>query len=85
MPLSIKNRKAETLAAEVAKETGETLTDAVIHALEERLERIRGKRTSPDLVQDILEISKRCASLPNLDKRSPDEILGYDDRTGTFA
>jgi antitoxin VapB len=85
VPLSIKNRKAENLAAEVAKETGETLTDAVIHALEERLERIRGTRTSPDLVCDILEISKRCAALPNLDKRSSDEILNYDDRTGTFA
>ena len=43
MALSIKNRKAEVLAAEVARETGETRTDAVIHALEERLARLRGR------------------------------------------
>ena len=83
MALSIKNRKAEQLAAEVAKETGENLTDAVIHALEERLERLRGKRTAPDLLQDILAISRRCAALPNKDKRLADEILGYNE-TGTF-
>lgn len=83
MALSIKNRKAEILAAEVAKETGENLTDAVIRSLEERLERIRGKRTAPDILQDILEISRRCSRLPDKDKRSADEILGYDD-TGTF-
>lgn len=83
MPLSIKNKKAEILAAEVSKETGESLTDAVIHALEERLERIRGTRNAPDLVQDILEISRRCSRLPDKDKRSADVILGYD-KNGTF-
>jgi antitoxin VapB len=83
MPLSIKNKKAEVLAAEVAKETGESLTDAVIHALEERLERIRGNRTAPDLLQDILAISKRCSRLPDKDSRSAEEVLGYDEK-GTF-
>lgn len=83
MPLSIKNKKAEILAAEVAKETGESLTDAVIHALEERLERIRGTRQVPDLVEDILDISRRCSRLPDKDMRSADEILGYDEN-GTF-
>ena len=27
---------------------------------------------------EIIKISKRCASLPDRDKRSADEILGYD-------
>jgi len=27
----------------------------------------------------IMQISKRCASLPELDHRSDDEILGYED------
>lgn len=83
MPISIKNQKAEALANEVAKETGETLTQAVIHALEERLQKVRGKRTVEDLTETILKISKRCQSLPDLDTRSPEEILGYND-TGTF-
>lgn len=29
--------------------------------------------------QAIMQISKRCASLPELDHRSSDEILGYED------
>jgi hypothetical protein len=29
--------------------------------------------------QAIMQISKRCASLPELDHRSSDEILGYAD------
>lgn len=36
MGLSIKNPKAEKLAREVAREAGESITEALIHALEER-------------------------------------------------
>ena len=78
MPLSIKNPRAEQLALEVARETGETMTQAVISALEERLERIKGRRTAPHLVDVIQEISKRCSSLPDQDNRSARQILGYD-------
>jgi len=86
MALSIKNEQAERLAEEVARETGETKTQAVIRALEERLLRLRGARTAPDLVETLLAIGRRCAALPDLeplDARSPDEILGYD-AEGTF-
>ena len=31
------------------------------------------------LKERLLTIAKRCASLPLLDRRTPDEILGYDD------
>lgn len=63
---------------EVARETGETMTLAVIRALEERLERIRGRRTAPHLREIIMTISERCRSLPDQDTRSPEQILGYD-------
>ncbi len=79
MALSIRNPKAEQLAREVAAETGETLTQAVIRALEERLQRLKGRRRPADLVEEILRISRRCSSLPDMDKRSPEEILGYDE------
>lgn len=79
MALSIKNEKAELLARQVARETGESLTAAVLHSLEERLERLKGRRTAPDLVETILSISARCGALPDLDERSPDAILGYDE------
>lgn len=84
MALSIKNPVTERLAREVAAEAGETLTDAVQHSLEERLERLKGRRFAPDLLSTILAISRRCSSLPDLDSRSADEILGYD-AEGTFG
>jgi antitoxin VapB len=80
MALSIKNRKAELLAAEVARETGETRTDAVIHALEERLARLRGRKASVGDLSVLRQIAAHCAALPDLDPRTPDEILGYDER-----
>ncbi len=84
MALSIKNEKAERLAREVARETGESLTSAVLHALEERLERLKGRRTAPALEETILSISAHCSALPDLDDRSPEAILGYDEH-GAFG
>lgn len=78
MALSIRNPRAEQLVREVAAESGENLTQAIIHALEERLDRIRGRRTISDTAQEIMKISKRCSSLPDQDQRTPEEILGYD-------
>jgi antitoxin VapB len=82
MALSLKNPAAEKLARQVAAETGESLTDAVIHSLEERLQRLehlKGQQPAPDQVETLLAISRRCSSLPDLDTRDADEILGYDD------
>lgn len=79
MALNIKSAKADRLARTLAARTGETITQAVERALEERLMREEGRRSSPSLEEEILEIARRCASLPDLDTRSPDEILGYDE------
>jgi antitoxin VapB len=79
MPLSIRNPRAAALAREVAGLTGETLTEAVVQALDERLERLRGRRTPADLCREILDIAARCRALPDLDRRTPDQILGYDE------
>ena len=84
MGISLKNDKAEKLARQVAVEAGESLTDAIIHALEERLERLKGRRSVPDLTEAVMAISRRCRSLPDLDTRSADEILGYDEK-GAFG
>ena len=51
--------------------------------MEERLERLKGRRTVPDLVETLMEISRRSSSLPDLDTREADEILGYDEK-GAF-
>lgn len=78
MPLSIKNEETEKLAREVAKESGESLTDAITNALRDRLQRLRGRRQAKNLVQDVNDILHRVDTLPHLDDRSDDEILGYD-------
>ncbi|MFL6201089.1 MAG: type II toxin-antitoxin system VapB family antitoxin [Thermoanaerobaculia bacterium] len=64
----------------MANTTGESLTDALIHSLEERLERLKGRRSAPDLLETLMAVSRRCSSLPDLDTRDADEVLGYDDQ-----
>jgi antitoxin VapB len=79
MVLSIKDPEADRLARAVAAKTGETITQAVVTALRERLAREELKRADgDDLLEEVLEIGRHCASLPVLDARSADEILGYD-------
>jgi antitoxin VapB len=80
VPLSIKDPEADALARSLAKRTGETITQAVITALRERLARERRKdETIEYLVEEIMDIGKHCAALPLLDARSADEIIGYDE------
>ena len=79
MALSIKHPEADRLARELARRTGESLTDAVINALQERLRREQGRTRGPRLRDEIRAIRRRCAALPVLDPRSADEILGYDE------
>ena len=83
MGITIENDRIEKLARQVAAETGESLTEAIGHSLEERLERIMGGRSAPDLVETLNAISRRCSALPDLDTRDPNEILGYD-QNGAF-
>jgi antitoxin VapB len=80
LALSVKDPEADRLAREVAARTGETLTQAIIVALKERLARLRGRSRRRPLRDDLREIAERCAKLPTLDDRSDEEILGYDER-----
>jgi antitoxin VapB len=80
MPLSIKAPEADRLARQLAATTGETITDAVIVAMRERLEREERKKESKRLlIADIMAIADHCASLPVLDSRTEDEIMGWDE------
>ena len=80
MALKIKNRTTAELAATLADLTGETKTQAVTQALRDRLAKIRRQRTGRNLRAELDEIARHCASLPILDSREPDDILGYDER-----
>ncbi len=79
MGISIKNAQTERLARELARETGESLTTAIRRALEERLERVEGRRSPHDKLRLARAALQRVDALPVLDGRSPDEILGYDE------
>ncbi len=80
MALSLKDPETDALARQVAKLTGETLTEAVRTALSERLARERLKRGKPaDLIARVETIARRHIARPILDSRSDDEIMGYDE------
>jgi antitoxin VapB len=80
MALNIKDQATERAVRELAALTGETVTTAVRRAAEERLDHVRRARKTGSLAAELLEIGKRCAALPELDSRSADDILGYDER-----
>ncbi|WP_323247600.1 type II toxin-antitoxin system VapB family antitoxin [Synechococcus sp. CCY9202] len=68
--------------AGAASLAGETKTDAVILALKERLRRLqRQSQTTANqqasLVNRLDQIALRCAGRPIGDRRSAEEILGY--------
>ncbi len=77
MALSIKDPEADGLARELSRETGESLTRAVLVALHERLERVRAGRRMAD---DLDDIARRCSRMPVLDDRTAGQILDYDER-----
>ena len=68
MTINGKNAKAEELARQITAEA-ESLTDTEFDA--------------PDLEETLMAISRRCSSLPDLDSRTAEEILGYDEK-GAF-
>ena len=81
MTLHIKDEKADRLARQLAQATGETLTEAVTRAIEERLGRFR-RRPEAEIEarrRAMIEVIEEIKKLPVLDPRSPDEIIGYDE------
>ena len=79
MPLSIKNEATERLARQVAGETGESLTEAIQKALEERLDRLKRRRKVNIVAGQVEDLLRRVDALPLQDSRPENEILGYDE------
>lgn len=78
MALSIKSDEADQLARELAAETGETLTEAVVIALRERLDREHA-RHGASMRMRLARLAADVATLPVADGRTPEEIIGYND------
>ena len=77
MPIYITNREAEDLARELAAQTGETITDTVIHALRERRDRLRGPSLD-QRVAELLEITKRTAAIIGDERVDFEDLYGED-------
>ncbi len=80
MSLNIKNKEAHKLASLLAELTGENMTEAVLKAVRERLERVRAER-GPGLADRLLRIGEDCAAHLKEPFRSADHgDLLYDDK-----
>ena len=78
MALSIKSDEADHLARELAAETGETLTEAVVIALRDRLDREHARRGA-SMRTRLARLAADVATLRVADGRMPEDIIGYDD------
>lgn len=84
MPLNIKNAEVERLAADVARLTGESKTEAIRRALEERRRRLRGSAAGDRRKRVLAYLEKKVwTTLPKgergrrLSREEKDAILGY--------
>jgi antitoxin VapB len=83
MALNIKSDEADRLARELARRRNKSITTVIIEALRAELAREKARVHPPGLADRLMRIGARYAALPNLDDRSDDEILGYDEMQGT--
>lgn len=79
MALNIKSPEADRLARELTATTGESLTTAIETALRDRLERVRGGRRAVTIVRRLRALSDEVRTLPVVDPRPPEALLGYDE------
>ncbi len=61
MSLNIKNEETHRMAQELARATGESMTEAVTEAIRERLDRVRST-PKKDLAERLLQIGRECAA-----------------------
>lgn len=80
MPLNIKDAETHAMAKRLASLTGESLTQAVKQAVQERLAQVEKGRQATRLADELDHIALHCAALPRRDRRSADQIIGYDER-----
>lgn len=80
MAMNIKNASAHRLASELARLTGESLTEAVTEAVRERLERVRANR-GEGLAERLVKIGEDCSRRLKEPYRTVDHAdLLYDDK-----
>ena len=85
MAMNIKHQETEQLARRLSELTGKSLRECVTDALRNAYERESSIRRSKnlDLPQRLNAIIKKAHQLPVIDKRSAEEVLGYN-HNGVF-
>jgi antitoxin VapB len=76
---SIKNDEADRLARQLVAITGESLTEAVVRSLRERLGRQQYPSKHRRAGSELAKLASELRKLPVLDTRTADELLGYDE------
>jgi antitoxin VapB len=76
--LNIRNPEATRLARRLAAVEGRSITEALTDALRERLARHERHATRRGTRSSVARIQALVAALPEQNRRSADEILGYD-------
>lgn len=80
MNLNIDDPEAAEMVSTLAALTSETVEEAVITALRERLLRLNEDALeSAATLEHVMEVVHHCAALPELDPRTAEEIIGYDE------
>jgi len=77
MAIYITNVEADRLARELVTRTGETLTEVVIQALRERLERTSPRYPKARL-ERLREITARSSARPRLSDFTENDLYGPD-------
>jgi len=78
MALNIANRRVEQKAIQASRILGVNKTAAVEKALDYYLKNYCKKKSNEAVLQEVARLFDEFADLPELDERTPDEILGYD-------
>ncbi|MDA1101721.1 MAG: type II toxin-antitoxin system VapB family antitoxin [Proteobacteria bacterium] len=77
--MNIKDEQTHEKAGKLAELTGESMTKAVTKATDERLSRIGKANQRSGIAEKLNRLAAYCSSLPVLDGRSDDDIIGYDE------
>jgi antitoxin VapB len=81
MALVIDNPETERLVEELARKTGHKPDEAIAELIREKLAASSAEAPfdPPDIWERVKKIQDRVAAMPDVDTRSADEIIGYDE------
>lgn len=77
--LSVKNPQVDALLSQLVKDSGESKTQLVLKGLKLLKENRTKQVSKASVAEDLLAAGQRIAALSQLDDRSFEDIIGYDE------